>query len=116
MAALLGTEQRERIRSALTALIAQLTEELAALEAGRETVSPDSAIGRLSRLEALNDQGVRNTRIGTTRRRLTALRATMTRMGDEDFGECDGCGADIPVARLELVPESRRCVSCAEPG
>jgi DnaK suppressor protein len=109
----LNAADKDRVRAALEGLTASLTEELAALEAGRETVSPDTAIGRLSRLEALNDQGVRNTRIGESRRRLGALRATMSRLDDEDFGECDGCGEDIPLARLELVPESRRCVSCA---
>ena len=103
-----------RVRAALEALITGLREELAALEAGRETVSPDNAIGRLSRLEALNDQGVRNTRIGAARRRLTALEATVARLEDEDYGACDGCGEDIPIARLELVPESRRCVDCAD--
>jgi RNA polymerase-binding transcription factor len=109
----LAEADREHVRTALTELIAALTSELAALEAGRETVSPDTAIGRLSRLEALNDQGVRNTRIGESRRRLGALHATMARLDGEDFGECDGCGKDIPLARLELVPESRRCVTCA---
>lgn len=103
-----------RVRAALDALIARLGAELAALEAGRETHSPDRSIGRLSRLEALNDEGVRNLRIGDARRRLAALRATVARVDDEDYGECDACGEDIPLARLELVPENRRCVSCAD--
>jgi RNA polymerase-binding transcription factor len=111
---MLRSEDLERVREVLTRLIAQLTEELAALEAGRETVSPDNAIGRLSRLEALNDQGVRNTRIAEGRRRMMALQATVTRLDEDGYGECDACGEDIPLARLELVPESRRCVTCAE--
>ena len=111
---MLVDHDRERVRTALTAFIGQLTNELAALEAGRETVSPDNAIGRLSRLEALNDQGVRNIRIADSRRRLLALHATVARLDDDAYGECDACGEDIPIARLELVPESRRCVTCAD--
>ena len=110
---MLADADRERVSAALTALIVRLTDELAALEAGREKVAPDNAVGRLSRLEALNDQGVRNTRIAAGRQRLVALQATVARLSDDGYGECDGCGEDIPVARLELVPESCRCVACA---
>ena len=106
----------DTLREVLRVALDECRAAVADLEAGRETVSPDRAIGRLSRLEALNDQGVRNLRIERTRRRVSALESALARVDDEDFGLCDACGEPIPEARLLLVPESRVCIGCAEAG
>jgi DnaK suppressor protein len=36
------------------------------------------------------------------------------RMDAGVYGSCVDCGADIPFARLEVLPFSNRCVSCQE--
>lgn len=36
------------------------------------------------------------------------------RMAHGTYGTCVDCGADIPFARLEVLPFSDRCVSCQE--
>lgn len=104
----------EGMRATLEAALVDVRADLASLEAGRETHSPDRSIGRLSRLEALNDEGVRNLRIDQHRRRLRALEAALQRVDDPDFGLCVECEEPIPERRLLLVPESRVCVACAE--
>ena len=30
------------------------------------------------------------------------------------YGVCEGCGGEIPAARLEIVPEARYCVQCKD--
>jgi DnaK suppressor protein len=37
----------------------------------------------------------------------------LAKLDEGSYGVCDGCGADIPAKRLEVKPESARCVSCA---
>ena len=32
----------------------------------------------------------------------------------ESLSECEDCGEEIPVARRELVPGVRKCLSCQE--
>lgn len=32
----------------------------------------------------------------------------------DDFGACEGCGEDIPMRRLEIMPWARKCVKCEE--
>ncbi len=35
------------------------------------------------------------------------------RIADGTYGECDDCGAAIPVARLRILPATHYCVNCA---
>ncbi len=35
------------------------------------------------------------------------------RVDDGDYGRCEVCGTDIPLARLEALPYATTCVSCA---
>jgi phage/conjugal plasmid C-4 type zinc finger TraR family protein len=34
------------------------------------------------------------------------------RLEQGSYGRCEGCGGPIPDARLEVIPEARRCISC----
>ena len=55
-------------------------------------------------LEALDDR---------TRERIAALRVALDRMDSADWGLCTGCETRIPDKRLEILPTTRLCVSCA---
>ncbi|MDD5742193.1 MAG: TraR/DksA C4-type zinc finger protein [Candidatus Peribacteraceae bacterium] len=35
-------------------------------------------------------------------------------MRDGTYGICEGCGLNIPVARLEAIPETPVCIKCAD--
>ena len=45
-------------------------------------------------------------------RRLQELLRLLGRMEREDYGECEDCGEDIPLRRLELVPATAFCSAC----
>ncbi|MET8908990.1 TraR/DksA C4-type zinc finger protein [Micromonospora sp. NPDC004551] len=38
----------------------------------------------------------------------------LRRMSEGSYGVCDGCGQDIPTARLEILPSARHCVPCQQ--
>ena len=38
----------------------------------------------------------------------------LLRIASDEFGVCQKCGEEIPNARLEVVPYTMYCVSCAE--
>ena len=38
----------------------------------------------------------------------------LKRIEDGTYGKCFECGKDIPIARLEIVPHARFCISCKE--
>lgn len=98
-----------------------IEERLAALDAedrlgasGEAVVELDQqAIGRLSRMDALQSQAM--AKAGATRRQVlrTRLNAALRRISEEEYGYCDACGDDIAPARLALDPAAATCISCA---
>lgn len=79
----------------------------------REIVKLDQqSVGRLSRMDALQQQAMAN---ATQARRLAETRqikAALKRLDDLEFGYCEICGHDIPEARLTLAPTATKCLSC----
>lgn len=51
--------------------------------------------------------------IGSLQRKaLAEVDAALARMDAGTYGRCTGCGAEIPVERLEVIPETGVCVRC----
>ncbi|MCP4432584.1 MAG: TraR/DksA family transcriptional regulator [Gammaproteobacteria bacterium] len=47
-------------------------------------------------------------------RELTHINAALERIENDTYFFCEDCGSGIPAARLELLPFSTLCISCAE--
>lgn len=92
----------------------RLEAESAGSEAERETVAPDKAIGRLSRLDAMQMQEVAKDAERRREVRLHALEAARDRIDNGEYGQCDRCGKWIPFERLDAQPEADRCGRCAD--
>jgi len=45
---------------------------------------------------------------------LLMINFALKRIEDDSYFQCDECGADIPIARLDLLPFTAHCVNCAE--
>lgn len=45
--------------------------------------------------------------------RLDQIEAALERIQAETYGSCEECGARIPKARLEVVPDAPYCIKCA---
>jgi DnaK suppressor protein len=57
--------------------------------------------------------------IANIERELATLREielSLRRMETGEYGVCGVCGEDIPIARLNAIPWTRRCVECAGGG
>ena len=82
---------------------------------GRRPVELDQTrVGRLSRMDALQDQAMS---LETERRRqieLKRIEAALQRLAEGEFGACVQCGEEISPKRLELDPTAPLCIDCAE--
>jgi DnaK suppressor protein len=94
-------------------------EELARLEgehdidaSSREAVSPDQAIGRLSRLDAMQMQEVAKEAARQREIRIHRLRDALRKMDLGEFGLCTACGEWIELERLRAQPEILQCGAC----
>jgi len=71
------------------------------------------AVGRLSRMDALQVQAMA---LETSRRRGVELRriaAALARIDEGEYGFCLECGEEIAVRRLEFAPAAPLCIGCA---
>ena len=92
-------------------------EELRALSDGsREGRAPveldQQSVGRLSRMDAMQQQSMDLAREERRRQRLAILAAALRRMDGDEFGYCLSCGDAIAAARLLADPAATLCVEC----
>ena len=45
---------------------------------------------------------------------IEAIDLALTRIETGLYGRCQGCGKDIPVARLQALPTATSCLACGE--
>ena len=48
--------------------------------------------------------------------RVSRLSAAIDRMSEGEYGLCEECGAPIPLARLNVMPEVATCAMCDDGG
>ena len=73
-------------------------------------------VGRLSRMDALQDQAMA---IEAERRReaeLSQIEAALKRIENGTYGYCVTCDEEIAVKRLEQDPAAPQCIDCARKG
>ena len=75
---------------------------------------PDSAIGRVSRMDAINNRSVAEAGLRQAQDKLNKLQFALSKVDTDEFGICRRCGGDIPLGRLALMPQSLYCVNCAK--
>lgn len=103
----------DNLRAQISERIVQLKKDIEALESLTQPIAPENSIGRVSRMDAINNKSVNDAALRQARLRLSALETALGQVGVPDFGLCARCNQPIPPARLLLVPESRFCVRCA---
>ena len=93
----------------------QATEKLIlGLKEQVKPVEPDKAIGRLTRMDAIQQKSMAEANLRSAHEKLLLLRETETKLDQTDFGICNRCKKRIPLERIMVMPEARVCVACAE--
>lgn len=99
-----------------------LQERLAAVRAGLESsrdaavpVTLDQAsVGRLSRMDALQQQATRNGLREALKREVKRIEAALARIEAGRFGLCCVCEDTVAAERLAADPAVPFCLACAE--
>ncbi len=76
-------------------------------------IAPDCAIGRVSRMDAINNKSISEAALQKAKEKLEKLEFVLSKIDEKDFGTCVKCGKQIPIGRILLMPQSRLCVHCA---
>ena len=84
-----------------------------AAEARAPVALDQQSVGRLSRMDAMQQQAMNQATEAARRRDLVRVEAAERRLRDGDYGWCADCGEAIADARLAIDPMAERCVACA---
>jgi DnaK suppressor protein len=97
----------------LRELSSELSEQL---ERGRDATRPveldPSSVGRLSRMDAMQQQDMARATREKSRLRLELCRQALVRAEIGEYGFCRGCEEPVGYARLAATPEAPFCLDC----
>ncbi|MEM7414775.1 MAG: TraR/DksA C4-type zinc finger protein [Gemmatimonadota bacterium] len=105
--------QTSELRDELERKLARLQKSMKVTDEALRTVELDqTAVGRLSRMDSLQNQslskGLREREIV----QLSQIREALQRMEHGTYGACSECGDAIPFERLFVFPEAPECAAC----
>jgi DnaK suppressor protein len=101
-------------RSRLESLRAMLLEQDSDSADARGAVELDQqSIGRLSRMDAIQQQAMAEAEARRRRSDLARIDAAFARIADGEYGWCAKCGEPIGRGRLAVDPMADHCIGCA---
>ncbi|MEX2528820.1 MAG: TraR/DksA C4-type zinc finger protein [Gemmatimonadota bacterium] len=110
----LSPSQLEELQTELLQALTKLERSMATTdEASRPVTLDQTAVGRLSRMDSIQNQALTSNLKDRERDRLGAILAALKRMEQGEFGRCTDCGGEISFPRLMVFPETPTCQSCA---
>ena len=110
---MLSDKEKADIKAKITDQIAVTQESIKKLEDQAKPVPPDSAIGRITRMDAIQQKSMAESRLRDANQALHGLNEALKGLNDPSFGECILCKKLIPVERILAIPHVRKCVNCA---
>ncbi len=109
----LSAEFLEELRAELERQLRRLEKSMSVTdEASRPVELDQQAVGRLSRMDALQNQHLTRNLQERERARHGALISALKRIENGRYGFCEGCGAPLAPGRLLVYPEAERCGGC----
>ena len=109
----LTKDELAELREELEAQLARLLRSIEASEAALKPVELDqSRVGRLSRMDELQNQSLTRNLHEREEIRLGLIQSALARMNEGTFGACAACGSAIPYERLLVFPEAVECGAC----
>lgn len=104
--------QVRELGAALEALRDELEAALESSREGAEVVSLDQPIGRVSRIDAIQQQKMAAASRRQQELRLGQVRVALRAIEDGEYGLCKSCEEPIAYRRLQAGPESPLCLRC----
>jgi DnaK suppressor protein len=102
-----------QLKELIAKKIRQADDLIKELEDLTRPVAPDVAIGRVSRMDAINNKSVNEAALRQAREKLHGLQHALDNIDKPTFGVCIRCGGQIPLGRMMVMPESTRCMRCS---
>ena len=109
----MNEQQRNMLKIKMQEELENLNEEITQLEQSTQPISPDNAIGRVSRMDAIGNKMVNEQALNNAKSKRAQLITVLDKIDKPDFGKCMYCMQPIRFERLMAMPESTLCMRCA---
>lgn len=106
-------KEKTELKKIIEEQISSVSEEIDELTELTKPVSLDASIGRLSRMDAINNKAINEMALRDKKQTLQKLERALERYEEDKLGTCLKCGNEIPFGRLKIMPYTTRCVQCA---
>ncbi len=106
-------EEKPAIKAAIERKIKSTEAAITDYKDMTQPVAPDVAIGRISRMDAINNKSVMEAALREAEAKLIRLKTALEKINDADFGICIKCKGEVPIKRLMIMPDSNKCVNCS---
>ena len=104
--------QEKELGSDLESLRAELADLLEISREGTQTVELDQPIGRLTRMDAIQQQKMAQASRGGHQIRARQVDAAIKALVEGEYGYCRQCEEAIGYRRLKAKPETPFCLGC----
>lgn len=104
--------QETELHQLLLSLRTEMEEQIRSSSVSCQIVDLDQPIGRLSRMDALQQQALAKASSDGFKKRLQLIESALQAFRQERYGECRRCEEPIAYRRLKVHPESPFCLDC----
>jgi DnaK suppressor protein len=107
-------DSKDQIKLRIAEEVATTKASIAKYRELSKPIAPENAIGRVSRMDAINNKSIYEAALKTAEIKLNNLEVALTKIDDSNFGICIKCNNAIPLGRILLMPQAIRCVHCSQ--
>jgi len=104
---------KAKLKIKIQGLIQKSKQDIIDMEAMTQPVKPENSLGRISRMDAIQNKSVMEMNLRNKKKKLSQLKLALGKLEHPGFGSCDTCGNEIQEGRLIFMPESTKCIHCA---
>ena len=113
LVAIMNERMKKKIKDKIDYEINKTNKSISEYKKLTKPISPENSIGRVSRMDAINNKSVIEVALRNLEDKILKLKLVKSKIDNDDFGICSRCKNVIPLGRILIVPESRFCVNCA---
>lgn len=105
--------QRQELKQKIEAALEEVKQSIVELTELTKPIPPENSLGRITRMDAINNKSVNEATLRQTKMKLNKLNHALNKIDDPKFGTCSRCRKPIQMKRLMFMPESNFCIRCA---
>jgi len=108
----MNSQEKEQLIAIINSKIESIKDDIIELQELIKPIPLDASIGRISRMDAINNKTINESSLREKKKILQRLEKAVENSTTKAFGLCTKCGEEIPFGRLEYMPHTTRCVGC----